>query len=81
MTIFVSKLNYTTQGDNLKEAFGAYGLVSSAQVVTDKLTGRSKGFGFVEMSNDEEAKLAIQKLHLSDLDGKMITVKQVPPRK
>ncbi len=80
MTIFVSKLNNTTQSDELLRMFGAFGSVSSAEVMVDKMTGRSKGFGFVEMDSDDEANLAIGQLHNSDFNGQAITVKKAPKR-
>lgn len=81
MKIFVAKLNYDTQSDELREAFQAYGTVSTATVITDKTTGRSKGFGFVEMDNDDEAKQAISGLNDTELDGRTIVVKKAEPRK
>jgi RNA recognition motif-containing protein len=81
MNIFVAKLNFDTQSDDLREAFEAYGAVSEANVIMDKATGRSKGFGFVEMDNDEEAMKAISELNETDLDGRTIVVKKAEPRK
>lgn len=81
MNIFVAKLNYDTQSEDLAEAFEAYGEVTSANVIRDKATGRSKGFGFVEMANDEDALTAIRELDNSELDGRTIVVKKAEPRK
>ena len=81
MNIFVAKLNFETQSDDLRDAFQAYGTVSSVNVITDKVTGRSKGFGFVEMDNDDEAMKAIAGLNDTDLDGRTIVVKKAEPRK
>ena len=81
MNIFVAKLNYDTQSDELRSAFQAFGTVSSANVITDKVTGRSKGFGFVEMESDEEAMNAINGLNDTELDGRTIVVKKAEPRK
>lgn len=81
MNIFVAKLNYDTQSEDLKEAFEAYGEVASANVINDKLSGRSKGFGFVEMDNDDEALEAISQLNDSTLDGRNIVVKKAEPRR
>ncbi len=81
MNIFVAKLNYDTQTEDLREAFEEFGDVSSANIINDKFTGRSKGFGFVEMDNDEEAQHAINELHDSDLDGRTIVVKKAEPRR
>lgn len=81
MNIFVAKLSFDTQSEDLKEAFQQFGEVSSANVIMDKFTGRSKGFGFVEMSNSEEANKAIKEMDNSNLDGKRIVVKVANPRK
>lgn len=80
MNIFVARLNYGTTGDDLRSAFEAYGEVSSAKVIMDKFTGRSKGFGFVEMDNDEEGQEAIRNLNDSELDGNTIVVKKSEPK-
>lgn len=80
MNIFVAKLNYNTQEESLRILFENFGEVSSAKVVFDRETERSKGFGFVEMPNDEEATAAIENLNESELDGRTIVVKQARPR-
>mgnify|MGYP002075194588 CR=1 FL=1 len=80
MNIFVAKLSFDTQSDDLKEAFEAFGTVNSAKVIEDRDTGRSKGFGFVEMEDDQEALNAIRDLNDSELDGRTIVVKQAEPR-
>ena len=80
MNLFVAKLSSSTTGDDLQEIFSAYGEVTSAKVVFDRETGNSKGFGFVEMSDDEEAKAAISALNESEVDGKEIVVKEANPR-
>jgi len=80
MNIFIAKLSFNTGNDELKEAFEAYGEVSSANVIHDKFTGRSKGFGFVEMDNDDEAQAAIDGLNDTELDGRTIVVKKAEPR-
>ncbi len=80
MNIFAAKLSFDTQSEDLKEAFQEFGEVSSASVITDKMTGRSKGFGFVEMPNDDEAHTAIKQLNESELDGRTIVVKKAEPR-
>lgn len=80
MNIFAAKLSFDTQSDDLQQAFEAFGEVSSANVITDKLTGRSKGFGFVEMPNEDEARKAIAELNDSELDGRTIVVKKAEPR-
>ncbi|MFN3782448.1 MAG: RNA recognition motif domain-containing protein [Spirosomataceae bacterium] len=80
MNIFVAKLNYDTQEDTLRDAFEEFGTVDSAKIVMDKFTGRSKGFGFVEMPNDDEAQNAINALNDTDFDGRTIVVKVAEPR-
>ena len=80
MNIFVAKLNFDTQESNLRGAFAEYGDVDSVKIIMDKFTGRSKGFGFIEMPNDEEAQNAINDLNESDLDGRNIVVKKAEPR-
>jgi RNA recognition motif-containing protein len=80
LNIFVGNLAYTTTGDSLHQAFSAYGDVKSANVIMDRDTGRSRGFGFVEMDNDQEAQTAIQGLNGSDLDGRQLTVNEARPR-
>lgn len=80
MNIFVARLNYDTQDDGLREAFEAYGDVDSAKVIFDRETGRSKGFGFVEMPDDDAARSAIQELDQTELDGRTIVVKEARPR-
>lgn len=80
MNIFVAKLNFDTQSDDLREAFEAFGAVSSAKVIDDKYTGKSRGFGFVEMDDDGQAMEAINELNDSVLDGNTIVVKKAEPR-
>lgn len=80
MKIFVTKLGYNTTDDSLKEAFETYGSVESAKVVMDYNTGKSRGFGFVEMLNKKEAVEAIDKLDESELDGRYIIVKKAEER-
>lgn len=80
MNIFVAKLSFDTQEDYLREVFEEYGEVTSASVITDKFTGKSKGYAFVEMPNDEEGEKAIAELNESELDGRTIVVKKAEPR-
>lgn len=80
MNIFVAKLNFDTREDYLREVFEEYGEVSSATIIMDKFTGKSKGFGFVEMPNDDEAQKAITELNDSEIDGRTIVVKKAEPR-
>ena len=81
MNIFVARLNFRTESDVLREAFESYGLVDSAKVIFDRDTGRSRGFGFVEMPNDDEARAAIDALNDTELDGSTIVVKEAEPRR
>lgn len=80
MNIFVGNLPFTTTDDSLREAFGRFGAVDSAQVIMDRETGRSRGFGFVEMSNDNEARDAIAGMNGADLDGRPLTVNEARPK-
>ncbi len=80
MNIFVARLNFNTDSDGLRAAFEAFGEVESAKVVNDHFTGKSRGFGFVEMPNDDEALEAIEQLNESDLEGNTIVVKKAEPR-
>ena len=80
MNLFVARLSSSTTGDDLQELFSAHGEVASAKVIFDRETGNSKGFGFVEMPNDEEANAAIAALNESEIDGKQIVVKEANPR-
>ena len=80
MNIFVAKLNYATSEDALRQAFEAFGTVDSAKVIMDRETNRSKGFGFVEMPDDNEAREAIASLNDSELDGRTIVVKKANPK-
>lgn len=79
--LFVGNLDFTVTSEDLRELFSSAGTVNDAVVITDKMTGRSRGFGFVEMGTDEEAKAAIEKLNGSDLKGRNINVNIArPPR-
>ncbi|MEZ5042936.1 MAG: RNA-binding protein [Saprospiraceae bacterium] len=80
MNIFVAKLSFDTHEEDLREAFEAYGEVSSAKIIMDKFTGKSKGFGFIEMDNDEEGQNAIDGLNDTEFDGRTIVVKKAEPR-
>ncbi len=80
MNIFVSNLSFRISDDDLKSLFEEYGAVKSAKVITDKFSGRSRGFGFVEMDNDEEANKAIEELNQADYDGKTILVSVAKPK-
>ena len=80
MNIFVAKLSYQTKEETLKELFEEFGEVESAKIIYDKAAGRSKGFGFVEMPNEEEALAAIEKLNDQVVDGRNIVVKKARPK-
>ena len=81
MNIYVGNLPFSTTGADLEEAFGQYGQVDSAAVISDRETGRSRGFGFVEMGNDEEARRAIEELDGADLGGRDLRVNEARPRR
>lgn len=78
--LFVGSLAWATTDDSLKEFFSSAGTVVSATVIQDRETNRSKGFGFVEMSSDDEAKAAIDQLNGKELDGRPIVVNEARPR-
>ena len=78
--LYVGNLSYGTTDDTLRQLFGAHGSVASAQVIMDRDTGRSKGFGFVEMSSDQEAQTAIQALNGKEVDGRALTVNEARPK-
>lgn len=80
MNIFVAKLNFKTRKEELEAAFAKFGQVTSVKIVRDKETGRSKGYGFVEMPNDDEANNAIVALNEKEFDGKVIAVKPANPK-
>jgi cold-inducible RNA-binding protein len=79
MKLFVGGLSWDTTEDTLRNHFTQVGPVSSAQVITDKFSGKSRGFGFVEMTNDDDAQKAIQDLNGSQLDGRAIVVNEAKP--
>ena len=78
--LYVGGLPYATTDDRLKEVFSEAGEVVSASVIIDRMSGRSKGFGFVEMSTDEEAQAAIAKFDGQEMDGRSIKVNEARPR-
>ncbi len=78
--LYVGNLPYNTSDADLEQLFAQHGQVQSAQVITDRATGRSKGFGFVEMSNDQEAQAAIAALNGKDFGGRPLTVNEAKPR-
>ena len=80
MNIYIGNLAYTVTEDDLRDTFSEFGKVESANIINDKFSGRSKGFGFVEMSNDGEAREAIESLNGKDLNGRTVTVNEAKPR-
>lgn len=78
--LYVGNLAYTVTNGDLEQMFGAHGTVQSAQVIMDRDTGRSKGFGFVEMGNDSEAQKAIQEMNGKDSGGRSLTVNEAKPK-
>ena len=80
MNIFVAKLDYSIQEADLRTYFEDFGEVNSVKIINDKFTGRSKGFGFVEMANDDEAQNAINELNGTEIENRAIVVKKAKPR-
>ena len=78
--IYVGGLPYSTTEQELSDLFGAHGAVQSARIITDKFTGKSRGFGFVEMATAEEAQKAITALHATQLGGRTLTVNEARPQ-
>lgn len=78
--IYVGNLPYTASNEDLSNVFADFGNVESAKIITDRDTGRSKGFGFVEMSSDDEAEQAIEALNGKDFQGRNITVNEAKPQ-
>jgi len=77
--LYVGGLSYSTTDDGLKEAFAQIGAVSSAKVITDRMTGRSRGFGFVEMESDDDAMKAVEAWNGKELDGRRLSVNEARP--
>ena len=80
MNIYVGNISYTTSEDDLRDLFARYGEVTAVRVITDRDTGRSKGFGFVEMTDDDQAKEAISALDSKDFMGRDVKVNEARPR-
>ena len=80
MNIYCGNLSYDLTEEDLREAFAAHGEVDDARVIKDKFTGKSRGFGFVEMANDEEARAAIAALNGTDLKGRELKANEARPR-
>jgi len=79
--LYVGSLSYDTNDDSLREFFSQAGTVTSASVIMDRMSGRSKGFGFVEMASEEEAKKAVEMLNGKELDGRTLIVDEARPMK
>lgn len=80
MNIYISNLSYSVNDADLKDLFAEYGEISSAKVITDRETGRSRGFGFVEMPDDAQGQKAIEELNQAEYDGKVISVTIARPK-
>ncbi len=81
MKIYVGNLSYDATENDVQEAFSQYGEVASVKIVTDRETGRPRGFGFVEMTNDEQAKAAIEGMNLQRIAGRAVTVNEARPQR
>ena len=80
MNIYVSNINFSTQNESFMNLFSSFGEVTSAKIITDRESGRSRGFGFVEMANDEEGQAAIDALNGTEFEGKTINVSVARPK-
>ena len=80
MNIYIGNLPYSVTEDDLRDVFSQFGQVDSSNIITDKFSGRSKGFGFVDMPNDGEAREAIESMNDKDLKGRTIKVNEARPR-
>ncbi|MFH1923779.1 MAG: RNA-binding protein, partial [Planctomycetota bacterium] len=78
--IYVGNLSYQATEDDIRQAFAAFGEVAEVNIIADRATGRSRGFAFVEMPNDDEAKEAIEKVNLSEIAGRRVTVNEARPK-
>lgn len=81
INIYVGNLSFDTKEDELRDLFGAYGTVESAKIISDRFTGRSRGFGFVEMPEREEGMKAIEELDSKDFGGRSLKVNEARPRR
>jgi len=79
--LFVGNLSYDTSEDALKELFSEAGEVESAVIITDKMSGRSKGFAFIEMAKEEDAEKAVEMLNGKEIDGRSLTVNEARPKR
>ena len=80
MNLYISNLSYNISDEDIRQLFADYGEITSAKVIMDRETGRSRGFGFVELSDDELAKKAIEELNQASYDGKVINITEARPR-
>jgi cold-inducible RNA-binding protein len=80
MNIYVSNIPYQTTEEEMRDAFAAFGTVSSARIIKDKMTGKSRGFGFVEMGSDDEARSALEGMNGAELSGRKINAREARPR-
>jgi|TARA_B100000929_G_scaffold287061_1_gene273150 RNA recognition motif-containing protein len=80
MNVYVGNLSYDLSEDDLKQAFEEFGEVTSAKIISDRYSGRSKGFGFVEMTSDDEGKAAIEALSGKELSGRTLVVNEARPK-
>ena len=80
MNIYIGNLNYTVREDQLQGVMEDFGAVNSVKIIVDRETGRSKGFGFVEMENEEDAKKAIEELNGAEFEGRTMVVNEARPR-
>lgn len=80
MNIYVGNLSYNATEDELRQAFEAFGTVTRVNLITDRMTGKPRGFGFVEMANDDEGRAALEGLHGTNMGGRTLTVNEARPR-
>ncbi len=81
LNIYVGNLSYSMTDATLQEAFSAHGTVDQAKVVVDRVTDRSRGFGFVEMANDDEGRAAIEAMNGTEIDGRTLVVNEARPKR
>lgn len=81
MNIYVGNISYSTKEDDLREAFGEFGEVTSVKIISDRETGRSKGFGFVEMADDAAGEKAIEEMNGKEVGGRALRVNQARPKR